>query len=1266
MEIYKKRLIKTIYNSYLVTSDIEGATVIFDGEEVGTIQNGSFTFRIPQKTDLSDSHTISIKENTGTLYQKPTDYVLSTDYTEENRLQISNLKNDIIDFSSYVTSTKTTYTQSYPTQVTVENITQEINLNTVQTPNTTTVPVTGELDINANHTTNVVEGFVEITQDESNNKINLYYSQAAGVQTQFTVNSNIEGASVAISYITSTSNMKTGNIVDGTCTINYWQDEWEEGQMQAAITGDSSLLTPTQETYTFENLTEDPVIFQGVGGTFNISEYWNIISTFGQTTYSYPSTSSIGPTHTITLNEVPYTESGVTKSYSPTQLNLTAVTAVQDSSIQITQEESGKTLDLPYHQNAMALHTYTVYSDIEGATVQFGNSHTATVTDGQAVLQLYDNKAQASFNVSISGGTLVTKETEYVFENVSVTGTIPAEGGSLPVNATSHKVEYTPSYPNSATINIDGTITMNTVITDKQTELSYYPSSCYRPENRREDAVSQLFEITQIESGLTQTVMAYQEAGTRYSYTVYSNCEGATVDFGGYGEETISNGRCTLYLWNNRAPSSINVTFPNGSGLDPDSSTYTFNISQSSLSFGENGGTQYLTISSYRTDYSYNSPSGTVNRNSSTTLNAYQSGKNTNLNYSASESLSWITTSGANVTASANSNYNSRSGTITYTQLESNKVTAVTVSQEAKTEYTYTVNSNCNGGTVYFNNVRKGTISNGRLQFTDEASSGTVRISGGVPSNYTDYGDWYDGSTSYEYQTGSYTNFVSFDNRNNMEHDGDVHPFEAKTSLFYCYAYKYATRQRRPYWTTYRDYTTYNYSAPANKTCQGNGSVTMNYTQSTSSGTQNGGTEYGSWSDYDTVYDTLTLNKVGPTYSPSEASKGYTCTFTIGTAIGSDDKRRYPITVTTTENTEYAKASKCSCDFGYGSTYTRIVINKAAADIEYVFKTVGTLGAHTAEATSNHNNTSIMGGTIGLISYKRVGNTYTQLGVSFASGGKPSQVYDYWAWNGSTYGENKGANTGWTFNVSFKESTAITNWNDLGSANCNSYTVKIQQAESGKTISIPCMQRKFSMFVDNGGQKTKSISIPASGGNGGAPSYIHCGNGYSDREWALSWGGGSWGRFGNTGGITENGTGSSKAVYIKCDANKSFSSRSGSATGKPAGTNAPNGVTINVTQAAAPNVFYINGTKLTAGNYAISKGSVTSLNTTGTVPLIAVVGASKLEINSVLTTNNSNTVAAPFIAYTSQSFKLWKRAGSSGSWTLYKIFIVSPGDTVTA
>ena len=956
-------------------------------------------------------------------------------------------------------------------------------------------------------------------------------------------------------------------------------------------------------------------------------------------------------------------------SFRPTYYDVPANETKDNKTYSVTlyQDESNERLTVIISQQAGTEHTYTVNSDIEGATVIAGSETVGTINNGTCRFTKWNSKA-TDLSITLSGGTLVTKEDGYTFEVATPTKNVSADGGIFDVSTivTSLVGSYIPKYPSAKICHPDSSITINTEYDYDTVDAPYTAvGQVTFTENETTNPISREITITQDDTGRQEKVTITQEAGVRHTYTIISDCNGAQVNIDGTNRGTISGGRFVYGVWNSKAPASVSVSLTGGLPSNP-STDYTFSVNPSSLSFGEDGGTKSLTITSRKTTHTYVNTNGTCQRDSSVTCNAKLNDATSNVNYSASESLSWITTSGASVTASANSNYNSRSGTITYTQLESNKVTTVTVSQEAKTEYTYTVNSNCNGGTVYFNNVRKGTISNGRLQFTDEASSGTVRISGGVPSNYTDYGDWYDGSTSYEYQTGSYTNFVSFDNRNNMEHDGDVHPFEAKTSLFYCYAYKYATRQRRPYWTTYRDYTTYNYSAPANKTCQGNGSVTMNYTQSTSSGTQNGGTEYGSWSYYDTVYDTLTLNKVGPTYSPSEASKGYTCTFTIGTAIGSDDKRRYPITVTTTENTEYAEASKCWCDFGYGSTYTRIVINKAAADIEYVFKTVGTLGAHTAEATSNYNNTSIMGGTIGLISYKRVGNTYTQLGVSFASGGKPSQVYDYWAWNGSTYGENKGANTGWTFNVSFKESTAITNWNDLGSANCNSYTVKIQQAESGKTISIPCMQRKFSMFVDNGGQKTKSISIPASGGNGGTPSYIHCGNGYSNREWALSWGGGSWGRFGNTGGITENGTGSSKAVYIKCDANKSFSSRSGSATGKPAGTNAPNGVTINVTQAAAPNVFYINGTKLTAGNYAISKGSVTSLNTTGTVPLIAVVGASKLEISAVLTTNNSITVAAPFTAYTSQSFKLWKRAGSSGSWTLYKTFSVSPGGTVTA
>lgn len=930
------------------------------------------------------------------------------------------------------------------------------------------------------------------------------------------------------------------------------------------------------------------------------------------------------------------------------------------------QDESNKRIGIAIRQRPGAEYKYFIVSDIEGARVLANNKTVGFINNGECQFSRWNNKA-VPLNITLIEGTLVTKEDGYTFEVANPTSNVSANGGTFDVSTivTSLVGSYTPKYPESKYCNPNSSILMNTEYDYDTVDAAYtVDGQVTFAENETDSPVSREITITQTDTNQSKTVTITQEAGVRHTYTILSDCEGATVNIGGSNVGTISDGKFVYGVWNSKAPASVSVSLTGGLPTAP-SPSYSFSVSQSSLSFTEDGGTKNLTITSTKTSYSYSNTSGTCQRDSSVTCNAKLNSSNSIPSYTASKSLSWITTSGNQVTASANSNYSSRSGSITYTQAESGKTDTVTVSQEAKTEYSYTVNSNCEGGTVYFNNVRKGTISGGRLVFTDEAASGTVRISGGVPSSTTSYGDWYDGSTSYEYQTGSYSNFVSFSSSTNKQHKNVSHGVNADSDTVYCYAYKYATRQRRPYWTTYRDYTTYNYSAPANKTCQGNSSVTMNYTQSTSSGTQNGGTEYGSWSNYDTVYDTLTLNKVGPTYFPSEASKGYTCTFTIGTATGSGANRRYPITVKTTQNTEYEEQSTCECDFGNGSVYTRIVVTKAAADVEYVFKTVGTLSPHTAEATSNHNNTSIMGGTIGLISYKRVGNTYTQLGVSFASGGQPSQVYDFWAWNGSTYGENKGANTGWTFNVSFKESTSVTSWNDLGSANCNSYTVKMQQAQSGKIVSIPCMQRKFSMFVDNGGQKTKNITIPASGGNGGAPFYIHCGNGYSNREWALSWGGGSWGRFGNTGTITENGTGSSKAIYIKCDANKSFSSRSGSATGKPAGTNAPNGVTINVTQQAEENCFYINGSNYGSYNWAVSRSTVTSLNTTGTVPTVALSGNSKCKIDSVLSSNNSNAVVNPFTTYGSQSFKIWRRSGSSGSWTLYKTITASPGQTVS-
>ena len=947
-------------------------------------------------------------------------------------------------------------------------------------------------------------------------------------------------------------------------------------------------------------------------------------------------------------------------SFRPTYYDVPANETKDNKTYSVTlyQDESNERLTVTIRQQAGVEHTYTINSDIEGARVIAGSETVGTINNGTCRFTKWNSKA-TDLSITLSGGTLVTKEDGYTFEVATPTKNVSADGGIFDVSTivTSLVGSYTPKYPSAKICSPDSSVTINTEYDYDTVDAPYTAvGQVTFTENETTNPISREITITQDDTGKQEKVIITQEAGVRHTYTIISDCNGAQVNIDGTNRGTISGRQFVYGVWNSKAPASVSVSLTGGLPSNP-ATDYTFSVNPSSLAFGENGGTKSLTITSRKTTHTYVNTNGICQRDSSVTCNAKLTDATSNVNYSASESLSWITTSGANVTASANSNYNSRSGTITYTQLESNKVTAVTVSQEAKTEYTYTVNSNCNGGTVYFNNVRKGTISGGKLVFTDGASSGTVRISGGVPSNYTDYGDWYDGSTSYEYSTGSYSTFVSFNSSTNKSHTTVNHTAEADSDTVYCYAYRYATRRRRAYWNTYRDYTTYTYSAPSSKTIYGNSSaITMNYTSSSSSGTEDGGTEYGSWSDYDTVYDDISLSVTGPNYGSSDASDAYTTSYSIGSATGSGRNRRFPITVKTTANNSLASSSTAWIDFGYGSTYTRVLINKAAADIEYVFATAGTLNPLSASRTSGSSSEAERGGTsFGIKCYKRVGSTITQLGITMDS---HSQINDYWATNGSTYGENKGTNTGWQVNFSANQSRYVANTNNPYKT--HSYTVTMRQKESNKTLSVTVKQYDYYLAFTTSGVGTLNWNIPYTGGNGGNNCWVGSQNGYKSVGWVAGTGANSFGTYNPVRGT--NGT----QFQFNATANNSFSLRKGSIPFSIDDGNTIQGAVINITQQAAPNVFYINGTKLTAGNYAISKGSVTSLNTTGTVPLIAVVGASKLEINAVLTTNNSNAVAAPFVAYASQTFKLWRRAGSSGSWTLYKTFSVSPGGTVTA
>ena len=334
----------------------------------------------------------------------------------------------------------------------------------------------------------------------------------------------------------------------------------------------------------------------------------------------------------------------------------------------------------------------------------------------------------------------------------------------------------------------------------------------------------------------------------KFTYTVNYNAEGATVLADGEEVGVISGGVLIFNKYGNDAKDSYSITFTGGTMTKPED-FYTFTVNPTTLSFESGGGSQSVNVTSTLTTYSNSHATGTVNKNSSVTLQYNTTNQVTNVNYTGTASGTGLSVNGTNITFAANPNYSTRSGSVTFTQNTSNKTATVTCNQAALSLYNYTVYSNCNGGAVYFNNVNKGTVSGGSLSFTDEASSGTIRISGGVPSNNTVNGT---ATTEYGYSSRSYT-----DTDSTTDYDCSV----SKTSFSFGYSggtqtatvnssYRDGTRSRTVTQPTRRSrtatpYTTYTYAAPANKTCQGNSSVTMNYTSSTSTGTN-----YGNWSSY--------------------------------------------------------------------------------------------------------------------------------------------------------------------------------------------------------------------------------------------------------------------------------------------------------------------------------------------------------------------------------------------------------------------------------
>lgn len=906
--------------SYTVLSDIEGATVLANGENVGTIENGRCVFT-KWNTHAAESYPITF--NGGTLVPKANEYHLSNTVVPA----VSEL-GDTIDLSSYIKSTVRAYTPYSPTGDVTKDGSVTLNTKYTYKDSNTDYTIDGDLVFDENQTTNKVTRTFTVTQTDSGKKISIVVTQNAGVKYTYTIKSNIEGATVKFGSET------VGAINDGQLIVTKWNNHAAESY-NVSFTGGT--LVPKETEYTFT--IKDVPIQSAEAGSVNLSSY--ITSNKKVYTPQRP-TGAVKRNGNITLNTT-YTSATSNVDYSPTTItvNENKTTNPVDYSKTITQNESNKTVTAEFQQSAGVRYSYTVNSDVEGATVSFsGISDIGKIVGGKCVLIRWNSHAADSYTVSLSGGTMPKKDTEYSLKNTLFGAVVPAMGNSYSKFIEETTITYTSVMPVNASCNRNSSVTMNTTYDNEKATTMV--GSYNIPENQTTDDKTYTYNYTHSKNSTTKiTVTFTQRAGVSYTYTVNSNIEGSKVTYSNDSTGTISDGKHVLTLWNDHAPASLTCTLSGGTLSEPEAYEYEFNITKignddvsSDNTFaasGQGNSNQATTATSRKRRYEYHVPTTqfTVSRNGSVTANETKSYSNyTNVSYSiTSKSQTWITNSGNNITIAKNPNTTSRSGTVTFTQAESGKTDIITISQ-ARGTYTYTVNSNCEGGTVYFGTssssqtTNVGKINNGKCVFERTESSGYVRISGGVPESvYNQYiDDGYDSGYGPYTETDSRNTGTENVFRWQGESDSDremtngtasYKGFSAQGNNYIVESYtrSYGETRSRTYYIRYPQYHYRDtvYTAPSVKSVTGDNSVTMNYSVKTTNGSTQTGSEekynyssWSSWNSYDNksgVKPTYTTSVCSLTLSSSDSSRGlYTYQLSLSQNNGTSN-RNYSATI---------------------------------------------------------------------------------------------------------------------------------------------------------------------------------------------------------------------------------------------------------------------------------------------------------------------------------------------------------------------------------
>lgn len=308
---------------------------------------------------------------------------------------------------------------------------------------------------------------------------------------------------------------------------------------------------------------------------------------------------------------------------------------------------------------------YTVYSDYEDADVYFdGNKMEGSITNGEYVIGIEDGDPY--YNVTLKNGTLPQSTTSVHFgDNLfwysSEQEVFPASGGSCSPDQNSCYVTTTTyNEPDGGRVNKDSSVTLNCKASDSNdygftitntpdwVTISSDSKSVTVTENTTTSERSGTVTIT-LSDGSTTTYDISQEASEdtpqpeAYTYTVYSDCEGATVYFDGENVGTISDGVFTTSIQEGKENYTVTIE-----GGTPPENDYTYVPKGHFAEVEASGGDPDLINTSiwYKKSYSTPTDSATVSRDDSVTIRAKESQTSGSMTYTITHvAASWGTIS---------------------------------------------------------------------------------------------------------------------------------------------------------------------------------------------------------------------------------------------------------------------------------------------------------------------------------------------------------------------------------------------------------------------------------------------------------------------------------------------------------------------------------------------------------------------------------------------------------------------------------------------